>query len=78
MKNLRLLSLAGLFVICCTENVSSTGQVVPEQDTFVERIVNAALNEDYAQINQLLQANSSYSIDQQNQEGKNTSPCSTI
>ena len=70
MKNLRLLSLVVVFVICCTENVSSTSQVVLQPDEFVQRIADAALNENRTQIEQLLQANSNYSIDQQNQEGK--------
>ena len=106
MKNLRLLSLAGLFVICCTENVSSTSQAVqqpneivlqtgefvqqpgepdqqpnevvlqtgePDQQPdalFVQQIINAALAEDITQINQRLEANPDYSIDQQNQEGR--------
>ena len=77
MKNLRLLSLAGLFVICCTENVSSTGQT----DKLVQEIVDAASSKGsydqiYNQIDQCLRT-SSYSIDQhqevinwQNQEGK--------
>ena len=84
MKNLRLLSLAGLFVICCTENVSSTSQAVqqpnevvlqtgePDQqaDEFVQEITNAALAEDNTQIQQLLDANPDYSIDQQNSVGR--------
>ena len=84
MKNLRLLSLAGLFVICCTENVSSTSQAVqqpnevvlqtgePDQqaDEFVQEITNAALAEDNTQINQLLEDNPNYSINQTNPQGQ--------
>jgi ankyrin repeat protein len=85
MKNLRLLSLAGLFVICCTENVSSTSQAVqqpnefvqqpgePDQQSdalFVQQITNAALAENNTQIQQLLDANPNYSIDQQNPQGQ--------
>ena len=75
MKNLRLLSLAGLFVIFCTDNVSSASQAVQQPfvlqpNAFVQRIINAALAENNTQIEQILDANPDYSIDQQNSVGR--------
>ena len=70
MKNLRLLSLAVVFVICCIEDVSSAAHVVQQPDEFVQEITNAALAGDNTQINQLLDANPNYSIDQQNPQGQ--------
>ena len=45
MKNLRLLSLIGFFVIFCTENANSTWQAGQQpNESPVERIANTALD----------------------------------
>ena len=75
MKNLRLLSLVGLFVIFCTENVISAAHVVQQPfvlqpDAFVRQIANAALAKNNTQINQLLEDHPNYSINQTNPQGQ--------
>ena len=75
MKNLRLLSLVGLFVIFCTENVISAAHVVQQPfvlqpDAFVRQIANAALAGNNTQINQLLEDHPNYPINQTNPQGQ--------